>query len=85
MESRGQGKGHGLDSSRGKEKREVAERRSGRQATQKDLELQGQPVRDEDCGRRRGKKGGLAVGGSSGCCSLACCGWGRAFGQAPHY
>ena len=49
MESRGQGKGHGLDSSRGKEKREVAERRSGRQATQKDLELQGQPVRAEAC------------------------------------
>ena len=28
---------------------EVAERRSGRQATQKDLELQGQPVRAEAC------------------------------------
>ena len=48
MESRGQGKGHGLESSRGK-KREVAERHSGRQATQKDLELQGQPVRAEAC------------------------------------
>ena len=57
MESRGQGKGHGLESSRGK-KREVAERHSGRQATQKDLELQGQPVRAEDCGGRRGTKVG---------------------------
>ena len=58
MESRGQGKGHGLDSSRGKEKREVAERRSGRQATQKDLELQGQPVRAEAYGWRHGTKWG---------------------------
>ena len=39
MESRGQGKGHGLDSSRGrKEKREVAERHSGRR---KDLRVTG--------------------------------------------
>ena len=39
MESRGQGKGHGLDRSRGrKEKREVAERHSGRR---KDLRVTG--------------------------------------------
>lgn len=38
MESRGQGKGHRLDSSRGKEESEVAERHSGRQ---KDLRVTG--------------------------------------------
>ena len=42
MESRGQGEGHRLHSSRGKEEQgEVAERHSGRRATQKDLRVTG--------------------------------------------
>lgn len=41
MESRGQGEGRRLDSSRGKEKGEVAERHSGRRATQKDFRVTG--------------------------------------------
>ena len=44
MESIGQGKGDGLESSRGKEKREVAETHPGSRAIQKDSELQSQPV-----------------------------------------
>ena len=40
----------------------MAERHSGRRATQKDLELQGQPVEAEACGGRREKKG-VASGG----------------------
>ena len=58
MESIGQGKGDGLESSRGKEKREVAETHPGSRATQKDSELQSQPVGAEACGGRRGTKVG---------------------------
>ena len=44
MESIGQGKGDGLESSRGKEKKKVAETHPGSRAIQKDSELQSQPV-----------------------------------------
>lgn len=62
MESIGQGKGDGLESSRGKEKREVAETHPGSRAIQKDSELQSQPVGAEACGGRRGTKWGASSG-----------------------
>lgn len=86
MESRGQGKGHRPDSSRGKEKREwqrgiladgPPRRTWSYRASQWGLRLVEGGVK---------RKGWLAVGGSSGCCcSLECRGWGRTFGQALQY